>query len=254
MMAIILMEFIVRFYARTKKFVAKYIGIFYFLILVFQLCVMFSRVILGMHSFNQVLLGFLIGSYSFVPYYLFVEKFILKWVLSIFRSQKSLMTNLLLFCIICVAFCIEILVAMLMPFENTSYINVIGTFSGCEGFLIYKSFQFKCLEDSALLMAAVGILLAFNYMRNPSYLHLQLDYTRLSLKFLAKIVVTLIIPVVILGIFVNPLWDKIDLSNDAKSLLIWACQTAGFFLATFFLIYIIPVINNRFGLEVYRVP
>lgn len=137
---------------------------------------------------------------------------------------------------------------MLLPFENTSYINVIGTFSGCDGFAIYKSFQYKCLEDSALLMAAVGILLAFNLMRNPSHLHLQLDYTRLSLKFLAKIVVTLIIPVAILGIFANPLWTKLDLSNDGMSLLIWALQTIGFFLATFFLIFIIPIINNRFSL------
>ena len=72
MMAIVLLEFIVRFYARVSKFVAKYIAVFYFLILVFELCVMFSRVILGMHSFNQVLLGLLIGSYTFVPYYLFV--------------------------------------------------------------------------------------------------------------------------------------------------------------------------------------
>ena len=248
MMAIILLEFIVRFYARVNKFVAKYIALFYFLILVFQLCVMFSRVILGMHSFNQVLLGFLIGSYTFVPYYLFVEKWILKWVLSIFRSQKSLLTNIILFCIVCVSICTEILIAMLLPFENTSYINVIGTFSGCDGFVIYKSFQYKCLEDSALLMAAVGILLAFNLMRNPSHLHLQLDYTRLSLKFLAKIVVTLIIPVAILGIFANPLWNKLDLSNDGMSLLIWALQTIGFFLATFFLIFIIPIINNRFSL------
>lgn len=223
MMAIILMEFIVRFYARVNKFVDKYIALFYFFVLVFQICVMFSRVILGMHSFNQVLLGFLLGSYSFVPYYLFVEKLILRWVLSIFRSQKSLFTNIILFCIVCVSICTSILIAMLLPFENTSYINVISTFSGCNGFLIYKSFQYKCLEDSALLMAAVGILLAFNFMKNPAHLHLQLDYTRLSLKFIGKILVTLIVPVAILGIFINPLWDKIDLSNEGKSLLIWGC-------------------------------
>jgi len=60
-------------------------------------------------------------------------------------------------------------------------------------------------------MAAVGILFAFNFMHNPSYLNLKLDYTRLSLRFLAKTVVTLIIPGVVLGIFVNPLWNKIEL-------------------------------------------
>jgi membrane-associated phospholipid phosphatase len=116
MMAIILLEFVVRFYARVHKFVAKYIAVFYFFIILFEICVMFSRVILGMHSFNQVLLGCLIGCYTFVPYYLFAEKFILKWVLSIFRSQKSVLTSILLVCICCVSFCSEILLAMLLPF------------------------------------------------------------------------------------------------------------------------------------------
>lgn len=97
-------------------------------------------------------------------------------------------------------------------------------------------------------MAAVGILMAFNYMKNPAHLYLQLDYTRISLKFLAKIVVTLIIPIVALLIFVNPLWDKIDLSDDSKGLMIWGLQVMGFFLSTFSLIYLIPIVNNKFGL------
>ncbi len=97
-------------------------------------------------------------------------------------------------------------------------------------------------------MAAVGIILAFNYMRNPSHLHLQLDYTRLSLRFVGKIIVTLIIPVVVLLIFVNPFWNKLTLSNDGKGLLIWGLQVAGFFLATFSLIFVIPIINMKFGL------
>lgn len=49
---------------------------------------MFSRVILGMHSFNQVLFGLMIGLYSMVLYYFFIEKLILKWVIKIFKMQK----------------------------------------------------------------------------------------------------------------------------------------------------------------------
>lgn len=105
MMAIILLEFVVRFYARVNKFVAKYIWAFYTLVIIFEICVMFSRVILGMHSFNQVLLGCMIGCFTFVPYYLFVERLILKWVLRIFRSQHSILTCLILLCIACISFC-----------------------------------------------------------------------------------------------------------------------------------------------------
>jgi hypothetical protein len=63
-------------------------------------------------------------------------------------------------------------------------------------------------------MAAVGILSAFNLMENPAYLNLKLDYTRISLRFIGKIVVTVIIPIGLLLIFVNPLWDKIDLDDE----------------------------------------
>ena len=72
MLAIVLMEFIIRFFARTRKFVAKFIDAFYILMIFLQICVMFSRVILGMHSLNQVLLGCIIGCYSLVFYYLFM--------------------------------------------------------------------------------------------------------------------------------------------------------------------------------------
>lgn len=77
MMGIILMEFIVRFFARSSRFVAKYIVLFYFLIIFLELIVMFSRIFLGMHAINQVMFGFMIGVYSFIPYYLFVERWIL---------------------------------------------------------------------------------------------------------------------------------------------------------------------------------
>jgi hypothetical protein len=140
MMAIILLEFVVRFFSRVNKFVYRFMPLFYILIFIFEICVMFSRVILGMHSFNQVLLGCLLGCYSFVPYYLFVERLILKWVLHIFRTQKSVSTALLLGCISCLSFCIEILLTYLINFNNTSYIAVISSIEECNGFKVYKSF------------------------------------------------------------------------------------------------------------------
>jgi hypothetical protein len=60
-------------------------------------------------------------------------------------------------------------------------------------------------------MAAIGILFAFNFLHNPSYLNLKLDYTRISFRFIGKTLITLIIPGIILAIFVNPLWNRLDL-------------------------------------------
>jgi len=62
-------------------------------------------------------------------------------------------------------------------------------------------------------MAAIGILFSFNYIKNPSYLNLKLDYTRISWKWLAKIIITLIFPAAVLAIFMNPLWNKINLDD-----------------------------------------
>lgn len=71
MLAIVLLEFLVRFLSRKSKIVAKYSAIFYFFVLMLELLVMFSRVYLGMHSINQVLFGFMVGCFSMVVYYLF---------------------------------------------------------------------------------------------------------------------------------------------------------------------------------------
>jgi hypothetical protein len=58
-------------------------------------------------------------------------------------------------------------------------------------------------------MASIGILLAFNLMKNPLHLNLELKYTRKSLRFVGKTVVTLIVPLLILLIFINPLYESI---------------------------------------------
>lgn len=87
---------------------------------------------------------------------------ILKWVLNIFRTQKSASTFILLTSIALITLCIEIVIALLISYNNTPYITVIDSFKGCDGYKVYKSFQYKCLEDTAIIMAAIGILTAFN--------------------------------------------------------------------------------------------
>jgi hypothetical protein len=62
-------------------------------------------------------------------------------------------------------------------------------------------------------MAISGMLLAFNLLKNPSNLAKQLGYSRLSCRFLGKLLITLIVPLVVLAIFVNPLWDKIEVGT-----------------------------------------
>lgn len=72
MLGLILMEFIIRFFMRSYKTARKFSWLLYIILVVLQLLVMFSRVILGMHTFNEVLMGAMIGLYSISAYYLYM--------------------------------------------------------------------------------------------------------------------------------------------------------------------------------------
>lgn len=72
MLGLILMEFIIRFFMRSYKTARKLSWLLYIILVILQLLVMFSRVILGMHTFNEVLMGAMIGLYSISAYYLYM--------------------------------------------------------------------------------------------------------------------------------------------------------------------------------------
>ena len=206
MFAIILMEFIVRFYVRVNRRLNRFVVLLYTLIIILEFLVMFSRMYLGMHSLNQVLFGCMLGVYSMVAYYLFVERLLLRCILFIFRNQKSVLTFIILSCAGIVTMSISVLISIVLHYSNTSYINVINSIKGCDGYHIFKSFQFKCMEDSAIVMVSIGIVCAFNLMHQPGYLVQKLQYSRLSSKYMLKFIVTLLIPLSIVAIFLNPLW------------------------------------------------
>lgn len=140
MLGIVLLQFVVRFFSRVYKFVSNNIALFYVLIIALECLVMFSRVILGMHSLNQVLFGLMIGLYSMVVYYLFIEKFILKWTLKIFRMQKSSIQLILLASISVLSLSISILITLLLRYNNAEYETQILDTKGCQKSQIYKSF------------------------------------------------------------------------------------------------------------------
>lgn len=83
------MEWIVRFFARGYKLINKFIAVFYILIIILQLLVMFSRVILGMHTFNEVLMGAMIGIFSLTLYYSFTESLIVKIFATILNTKEA---------------------------------------------------------------------------------------------------------------------------------------------------------------------
>jgi len=105
------------------------------------------------------------------------------------------------------------------------------------------------LEGSAVISAGFGVILGFNYLKQPHNLAKILNYSRPSLKFIGKLIITIVIGLIPIVIFLNPLWHKINTSIVGKALIIWACNNIAFFLAIFMILIVVPEIGEKFGLE-----
>lgn len=210
MMGLIIMEFILRFFSRVHKCILKYEWIFLILVAFLEFCIMLSRVILGMHSFNQVLFGCMLGLYTFVPYYLYVERLLTRVVMIAFKNPRSAKVTLSVVGCICISILIETLLTLVPTYDNAPYAAEIKNNPECsKDFKPYKSFQYKCFEDATLIMAAFGIVVGLNVNNFPHRFAMLLDYTRLSLKYVARFFVTIVMGLIPVALFMNPLWGKI---------------------------------------------
>ena len=131
-----------------------------------QALVIYSRMILGMHSLNQVLFGLMLGFASIVYYYTVAELALLKFCLLMtrrfYRNYVLIVTtNMMLISVI-----LMLLTLYWPQYDNEKYTPVIETFSRCKGFQIYASFQYKCFIDMSLMMAGFGIIYGLVFMKN----------------------------------------------------------------------------------------
>lgn len=143
-MGLVLFEYMVRFAARGYECVQKHIYIGYVLIVVFQTTLMFSRVILGMHTFNEVLMGATIGLFSILLYYSYVENFVTRLVGTFINSKysfkyfntlepsarKKLSLGILAWFTV-IVWIIDLVVYFVPTYSNTPYWEVIQATSGC---------------------------------------------------------------------------------------------------------------------------
>ncbi len=54
------------------------------------------------------------------------------------------------------------------------------------------------------------------------------------------------------AIFLNPFWGDINTAVENLALIIWICQSFGFFFAIIMLLLVSPVVGRRWGLEEYK--
>ena len=132
----------------------------------------------------------------------------MKLAIKIFNHPRSGITYAVCLTLTAVFWAIELLLALLPSYSmDASYWKVIESTEGCENNKLYKSFQYKCLEDCGLIMAAIGVIIGFSWNSKPHNFARMLAFSRISIKFVARFLLTLIISVIPLAIFLNPLWN-----------------------------------------------
>lgn len=165
-----------------------------------------------------------------------------------FNNPRSPITFIICLVGITIFFAIELLVALLPEYNTGVYFLIIQKTEGCEGVKEYYSFQYACLLGTAIIMAGFGTIIGLSCTKKPFNLAKTLDYSRISVKFIAKFILTIVMTVIPLVIFMNPLWNRIQTSDIGKTMIKWACQNCAFFFATFFIIFLSPLILELLGL------
>lgn len=94
-------------------------------------------------------------------------------------------------------------------------------------------------------MAAFGVIFSLFYLPDPSILVRRLAYSRFSVKFVARVIVQIILTAIPLVLFLNPGWSKIDVGTAWLAVILWACQSIGFFLAIIMLVVVSSILLKK---------
>ena len=133
-------------------------------------------------------------------------------------------------------------------YNDQQYWTVILSTSGCSNVKLYKSFEYRGLQDSAIVMVGVGIIFSLMVMKDASILVRPLAYSRLSLRFIGRFIIFIVLAAIPLAAFMNPGWSMIGVDAEWLALILWGCQSMAFFLALVMLVVVAPLVSNCFKL------
>jgi hypothetical protein len=102
------------------------------------------------------------------------------------------------------------------------------------------------------MMAAIGIIFGIRFLKNPSKLMKVTVHKRNSKEFLLRVILTILMALIPLGLLMNPLWKKIELSNDRMAIMLYFLQGIGLLTASFILVGFAPTVLNKLKLEHYH--
>lgn len=213
---------------------------------------MFSRLYLGMHSLNQIMLGFMIGAFSLIPYYLYVEKYLYFFCLYFLSGSSKILNYLLMFFVTLLIALQQTLMTYLPVYEppndpTNEWIKNITDRAKCGNYNYETSFFYRCFQDESIAFGIPALLTALSLTLNGQSLLKKFAHSRKTLKYwayLGVIVLTSLIPV---ALFLNPFWKKIDSPN--LPVIIWITHAFGFIFGIVCMVGLSSYILKRLGLH-----
>jgi hypothetical protein len=113
-------------------------------------------------------MGAMMGMYSIAIFYLYAESAIVRYFKCLLDEKQKAKQTIVLVGAMLLSFLIEVLLTYLPSYDyESTFLFITTTYSGCSNVKYYKSFQYKCFEDSSLLMAAFGLVFGLMFMEGP---------------------------------------------------------------------------------------
>lgn len=211
-----------------------------------------SRVYLGVHSYNQIMLGYAFGFFSLSLYFLLFEDildtFLTKLTYKMFNDKRDYYNHIAILAII---FAILVGISIII-FEilNANFqvpeLWIKNILQDCNQYLYYKSMHYKCLMDTGIISTAFGVFFGL-LLTEGDYEPERFETEFVKLSFGIKIyrLIVMIIPlgVIFIVIEVIPMGENIYALFFVKYLL-------RLFLLSFLLVKAMPFLFFRFKVDI----
>jgi hypothetical protein len=91
-------------------------------------------------------------------------------------------------------------------------------------------------------MAVSGIIYGLVFLRKQERLMKVVSYERNSKKYILRLILSALMALIPVIFFMNPLWKKIDLSDDRMAIMLYFLQSSAMLFGNYVLVGLAPAI------------
>lgn len=224
--------------------------------------ILFGRIYLGMHSYNEVFLGFVYGFYCNYMYLMYIEDIMVALIhATILKNEHDITENFqfiswLLFGILTAFFLIFLLVPIIAFEASKSSVFIpqiwyLSIRAACPSKTTIDMFYYKCFRDCGVIGLPFGILIGILFTKGKHMIGLEemneqpckSSKQTIILRNLGRVIIVVLISGGTAGIF-----NAIP-KNDDVYFSYFVNNTIGTFLAGFLLVKLVPFVLYKVKLD-----